>query len=180
MFRLCVDIYEMNLSNFDTSEITNMHSMFNGLKTLTSMDVSNFNTSKVMDMQFLFHECILLTSLNLSNFDFSQVTYIFNMFSKCSKLKYINLKNYDERKIVKYTNMFNGVRDNLIICLDEKNNIEKILSQLNSLCYIIDCSDEFNLQQKKIINKETENCIYNCDNKNYNYDTMENVKIIVL
>ena len=45
MFRGCQDITEIDLSNFNTSQVTNMYSMFSGCSQLTSIDLSNFDTS---------------------------------------------------------------------------------------------------------------------------------------
>ncbi|MBB1503584.1 BspA family leucine-rich repeat surface protein, partial [Candidatus Saccharibacteria bacterium] len=41
------NILEVDLSNFDTSKVTNMASMFNAMPKLTSLNLSNFDTSKV-------------------------------------------------------------------------------------------------------------------------------------
>lgn len=43
----------LNLSSFDTSNITNMNHMFSYSKA-TTLDLSNFNTSKVTDMRNMF------------------------------------------------------------------------------------------------------------------------------
>ena len=48
-----------------------MSSMFYSCSNLTSLDVSNFDTSKVTDMGGMFYSCSNLTSLDVSNFDTS-------------------------------------------------------------------------------------------------------------
>ena len=48
------NILEIDLSNFDTSQVTNMNSMFERMTNLTTLNVSNFNTSKVTDMIYMF------------------------------------------------------------------------------------------------------------------------------
>lgn len=70
----------------NTSEVTNMESMFSLCKKLESVDVSGFNTTKVTDMGSLFNECNILKTLDLTNFDVSQVTNMQNMFSNCTSL----------------------------------------------------------------------------------------------
>ena len=64
MFRKCSNIIEINLSNFDTSQVTAMWSMFNGCSSLTSLDLSNFNTSQVSYMDYMFSGCINLEYIN--------------------------------------------------------------------------------------------------------------------
>ncbi len=40
MFNECMDITEIDLSNFDTSQVTSMGSMFSDCSSLTSLDLS--------------------------------------------------------------------------------------------------------------------------------------------
>ena len=80
MFYNCINITEIDLPNFDTSQVTSMDSMFGQCKLLTSLNLANFNTSKVTDMYEMFYYCESLFSLNLSNFDISKVTRISETF----------------------------------------------------------------------------------------------------
>ena len=50
MFRECCSITEIDLSNFDSSNIKSLHGMFLCCTLLTSINFSNFTTSKVIDM----------------------------------------------------------------------------------------------------------------------------------
>ena len=50
--------------------------MFAGCSNLTSLDLSVFNTSQVTDMRGLFENCSKLTSLNVSSFNTSNVEYM--------------------------------------------------------------------------------------------------------
>ncbi|MBF1069741.1 MAG: BspA family leucine-rich repeat surface protein, partial [Prevotellaceae bacterium] len=45
MFRLCQSLTALDLSNFDTSKVTDMMGMFEGCESLTALDLSNFKTS---------------------------------------------------------------------------------------------------------------------------------------
>ena len=57
----------INLDKFDTSNVVNMQSMFNGCKKLTTVDLSSFNTSKVVDMSSMFLQCNSLKTIYASN-----------------------------------------------------------------------------------------------------------------
>ena len=81
----------IDLSEWDTSNITDMSKMFSGCSLLTSLDVSNFDTSKVTTMGSMFNQCSLLTSLDVSNFDTSKVTNMGSMFNYCNKLSNLTL-----------------------------------------------------------------------------------------
>ena len=63
--------------------------MFNGCSKLTSLDLSRWNTNNVTDMHNLFSDCSALTSLDISGWDTSKVTNIGYMFKGCSALKTI-------------------------------------------------------------------------------------------
>ena len=59
----------INLSNFNTQNVTNMSYMFNYCSSLTNIDLSNFNTQNATDMSHMFGDCSSLTNINLSNFN---------------------------------------------------------------------------------------------------------------
>ena len=75
MFGECYRLTSLDISNFNTLNVTSMGGMFSGCTSLTSLNLSNFNTSNVIDMGGMFSGCTSLTSLNLSNFDMSNLGY---------------------------------------------------------------------------------------------------------
>ena len=100
------NILELDLSNFDTSKVTDMSFMFRNKPRLTTLNVSNFNTSKVTNMRYMFSSIPNLTTLNLSNFDTSKVTNMGFMFSVMSKLTTLDLSNFDTSKVTDMSYMF--------------------------------------------------------------------------
>ena len=78
-----------------------MVGMFSNCISLTSLDVSRWNTSNVTNMSQMFASCIGLTSLDLSNFDTSNVTNMGYMFRGCSKLKTIRMVGCNQTTIDK-------------------------------------------------------------------------------
>ena len=62
-----------------------MSSMFYDCSSLTSLNLSNFNTNNVTNMSHMFFKCSSLTSLNLSNFNTNNVTDMSHMFSGMNK-----------------------------------------------------------------------------------------------
>ena len=50
MFNKCSKLSSLNLSDFNTDDVTNMSYMFNKCSSLTSLNLSNFNTNNVKDM----------------------------------------------------------------------------------------------------------------------------------
>ena len=103
------NILEIDLSSFDTSQVTDMSSMFQGMSNLTTLDLSNFDTSKVTNMNHMFYDVSNLTTLNLSSFDTSQVTDMSFMFSVMSKLTALDLSSFDTSKVTDMSFMFSNI-----------------------------------------------------------------------
>ena len=87
-------IKELNVSNWNVSNVVNMNRTFMGLNNLKSLDVDNWNTSKVKDMYAVFQGLHELNELKMSNFDTSSITSEYNssnMFVGLRKLLKIKL-----------------------------------------------------------------------------------------
>ena len=107
----CKSLISLNLSTFDTSEVTNFGHLFSDCKLLEWIDISNFKTEKVNYIDNMFNGCKKLTSVNLSHFNTSQVLSMDYMFSGCESLKIIDFSNLD---VTSVTNInVNGVPDNV-------------------------------------------------------------------
>ena len=106
------------LEYLDTSNVTNMSSMFNYCISLTGLELSNFNISNVTDMSFMFNMCQNLTSLNLSSFDTSKAKSTSNMFYGCSNLKLIDFRNATFNATT-FTNMFRYTSELNVVVKDE-------------------------------------------------------------
>ena len=108
MFSDCYKLTSLNLSNFNTSKVQYMIRMFGGCQQIKSIDVSKFNTSNVLDMSKMFQGCNNLISLNLTNFDTSKVTNMEKMFNSCTVLKSLNLSNFNTSKVSDMNGIFKG------------------------------------------------------------------------
>ena len=109
MFNSMSNLTALNLSNFDTSKVTNMQKMFAHMHSLTSLTLSDFDTSQVTDMSFMFNSMSNLTALNLSNFDTSKVRYMDYMFYGMSSLTTLDLSNFDTSQVKNMSYMFNSM-----------------------------------------------------------------------
>ena len=105
------NILDLDLSNFDTSKVTNMDSMFHGMSSLTSLNLSSFDTSQVTKMTWMFLGMSSLTSLNLSSFDTSNVTNMISMFHSMSNLTSLNLSSFNTSQVTDMQYMFFGMRN---------------------------------------------------------------------
>ena len=97
----------LDVSGFDTYNVTDMGSMFNGCSSLESLDLSSFDMNNVTDMSNMFRECGVET-IELGNFNTCNATSMHGMFEYCGNLKNINLSSINTEKVIDMGFMFNG------------------------------------------------------------------------
>ena len=77
----------IGLEYLNTSNVTNMASMFDGCYSLTTLDLSSFNTSSVTDMKMMFYGCTNLTTIYVrSGWSTANVTESSYMFEGCDRI----------------------------------------------------------------------------------------------
>ena len=111
MFQWFTKMETIDLTGFDTSEVTSMNTMFYTMNSLKNIDVSGFNTSNVTDMYAMFDQTGAIEQLDVSNFDTSNVTDMKWMFFGLNKLKKLNLTNFDTNKVTNMYGMFDAMTD---------------------------------------------------------------------
>ena len=136
MFCWCIYLTSLNLSSFDTSQVTNMNSMFYDCSSLTSLDLSNFDTSQVTDMGSMFCRCSKLASLNVSSFDTSEVSDMSQMFYGCSSLMSLDVSSFDTSEVSDMALMFDGCSS--LTSLDVSSFNTSNVTSMNSM--FEDCS----------------------------------------
>ena len=95
-------------NNFDTSKVNNMVRMFNNCYELTNLDLSNFNTSKVTNMGAMFAGDRNLISVKFGqNFDTSNVTNMNSMFESCESLTELDISKFNTSNVITMSRMFN-------------------------------------------------------------------------
>ena len=120
--------------NFNTSLVTDMDSMFRNIS-VTTLDLSSFNTSKVTEMGNMFNNSSNLTSLDLSSFNTSQVSRMNMMFYGCSSLTELDLSNWDTSNVTTYGNMFLNCKSlsEIKMCNCSDSTIQFITDRLNDV-----------------------------------------------
>ena len=92
MFSGYTKLTTLNLNNFNTSNVKNMHYMFGSCTALTTLDLSSFNTSKVTDMSKMFSGCTKLTTLTLGeNFNKNEAASVYDIFVNCPNITALTL-----------------------------------------------------------------------------------------
>ena len=106
MFLGCSSLTSLDLSGFNTSKVTNMGNMFGGCSSLTSLDLSGFDTSKVTNMGSMFGSCEALTSLDVSGWNTSNVTNMQQMFYYCKAMVSLDLSGWNTSNVTTMQSMF--------------------------------------------------------------------------
>jgi surface protein len=106
-----LNIWAIDLSNIDTSNVTNMRNMFVGCPYLNTIICTDFDTSNVTNMSSMFEKCPSLKSLDLSSFDTSNVTNMSNMFSMSNTaisqiMTSLDLSSFDTSNVTNMSGMF--------------------------------------------------------------------------
>ena len=161
MFSNCGSLMSLDLSNFNTSKVTNMINMFSNCSSLTSLDLSGFDTSNAINMSNVFRNCSSLTSLDLSGFNTSNVTNMGRMFYNCSSLTSLVLNNFNTSNVTDMGSMFNNCSSLTSLDLSSFNT-----SNVKDMYYMFyDCSSltsldlsGFNTSNVTNMNSMFQNC----------------------
>ena len=95
MFTNCYNVKQLDLSNFDTSNVFDMSAMFFNCFSLTQLDLSGFNTSIVEYMKCMFYQCKTLTTIYTSAaWKTNRILNTDDMFKEC-----YSLQNFSPEKI---------------------------------------------------------------------------------
>ena len=106
MFYEMRELESINLSNFNTSNVHTMYAMFDADMSLEKLDVSSFQTNEVTDMKFMFFEMRKLKELNLSNFNTSKAIDMGNMFANAYVLEKLDISRFDTSNVINMEYMF--------------------------------------------------------------------------
>jgi len=95
MFDGCISLKKINLGNLDFSLCENFKCMFNGCYNLENLDVSHFNTKNSSTFEKMFCKCKKLKNIDVYKFNSSRCEFINSMFEQCENLSEINMINWD-------------------------------------------------------------------------------------
>ena len=95
LFAYCRNLYNIEgITTWDTGSALDMSNMFNDCRKIKSLDLSNFNTENVSSFYEMFLNCTSLETLNLDNWNLNNIIYNQYMFMNTNSLKTISAKNW--------------------------------------------------------------------------------------
>ncbi len=130
MFFRCFELTSLDVSNFNTSKVTDMSSMFGDCSRLTSLDVTGFNTENVTNMSGMFSRSGL-TTLDVSGFKTDNVTDMSAMFVSLYNLTSLDLSNFKTDNVTNMSFMFYGCSG--LTSLDLGNFNTSNVTDMNSM-----------------------------------------------
>ena len=107
-FSDCNLLNSIDLSNVNTSEVTNMGNLFFGCSSLLNLDLTNFSTSSAVDIHAMFENCSALKNINLNSFDTSKATNFQQLFKNNSSLTRLDLSSFKTSQVCNMQEMFSG------------------------------------------------------------------------
>lgn len=119
MFNNCYNLYSIDTTGWDTSNVEDFSLMFGDCVSLTSIDVSGFDTSKATNMSYMFGQAgsdvrtykhRLTEIIGLDKFDTSNVTNMSYMFSGLYEMRTLDLRSFKTSNVTDMSNMFNTDR----------------------------------------------------------------------
>ena len=109
MFSDCSCLINIDLSNFNTENITNICGMFYNCESLNNITgISNWETKNVTNMSYLFYNCKKLKNIpDISKWDLKNVNSLSHMFSFCELLNNIpDISNWNTKKVSNMSEIF--------------------------------------------------------------------------
>ena len=103
------ELHELDVSNFDTSNVNDMSRMFAYLENIEDLDLSNFKVKNVKNMEYMFIGMTKIRNLNLDWENNSDVSNTRGMFSGLKSIKLLNLSNLDTRNVINMSAMFENM-----------------------------------------------------------------------
>ncbi len=165
LFYSCEKIKEIDLSGFDTSDVTTMYRLFRECKALETLDVSLFNTNNVTNMGYMFSGCRNLKSIDVSRFNTSKVTNMSSMFSDCYKLESIDLNSFKTNKVTNMNAMFascHAIKEIDVTMFDTSKVTD--MFQMFTFCESITELDVSSFDVTKVEKGKLDRMFYHCTN----------------
>ena len=120
IFNDCEKLSNINVSNWNASNVTSTEKAFANNFLLKSLDLSNWDMSNCENSQMMFYSDTALTSIgNTSNWNVSKITTTHSMFEGCSKLQSLNTSKWVFSNLTNADSMFSNCQ--VLTKLDTSN-----------------------------------------------------------
>ena len=163
LFYNCSSLINIDLSNFDAKNVTDMSYMFYQCSSLINIDASYLNSNNVKNMCYMFCNCSSLINIDLTYFNTQNVKNMCCMFSGCSSLADINLSFLNTQNVEIMNHMFSFCSS-----LTELDLSNFIIKNVKSMCYMLySCSSLESINLSSFNSEKIEKLYHFCSQKNF-------------
>ena len=151
LFNNCSNLKEIDLTDWDISNVTTFNNTFNGCINLETINLSNLNANSLIDTERMFTSCNKLKTINFTGFTASLLTSMASMFMTCQSIVTLDLSGFDVSKVenVNSTFVYMGKLENLTFM---KNLGKGFTRKSNNYSYYkIDFSQSTNLTHESLM-----------------------------
>ena len=106
LFYGLTNLLKIDLSSFNTSDVTNMSYMFYDCSNVQSLDLSSFNTENAISMSCMFYGCSKLNNIFFSSSRTNKLTDMSYMFYGCSNVQSLDLSSFNTENVFNMNYMF--------------------------------------------------------------------------
>ena len=111
LFMDCEDIIEIDMPNFDSSQVISCQSMFQGCSSLRKINLGKLGFSLCKNFEHMFLSCYNLENIDVSHFITKNAITFRNMFNGCTRLKNIDVSKFNSSKCESIESMFKDCRN---------------------------------------------------------------------
>jgi len=99
---------DMDISNWNVSNITTMEGMFHNATLPSNLDLSSWNTSAVTNMSHMFHNTNIPSSIGINSWDVSSVKTMYRIFASATIPSGFDISNWDVSGIMNISSIFDS------------------------------------------------------------------------
>ncbi|WP_283102112.1 BspA family leucine-rich repeat surface protein [Olsenella intestinalis] len=134
------NLHHLDIAQLSTPNLTNIEGLFSGAD-LYEIDLSGWDTSKVTTMCAAFYLNAHLVNADFSGFTAESLLIVNGMFEGCQSLKFMNLSKFSPQGVSNYFGMLAGCRS-LETVLVPNNCVWGVASGGNIQRVFVGCSDK--------------------------------------
>ena len=165
MFYKCKNLKSVNLSNLNAENLKDISEMFYGCNNLTNVNLSSFNIINVTDMKYMFSHSGL-KKINLNFINTHNLKNIAGLFSYCENLEFVDFSSFNTKNVTNMSELFEGCLklsniDLSYLNTEKTKNMKSFFAKTNIKDINLSLLDVKNVENMEYFFAESSNIIIN-------------------